>query len=182
MTTARCGTVSGYAAHRRRGEMTCQECRDAKAAYGRARDQRAGTCQQASCGRPVRARGWCGTHLSRVRRHGTVADPVQLTAAEKFWPNVTVGPVPVFAPELGPCLLWTGAVGSRGYGKFSVRRGELWQAHRWLWVAEVGPIPGETPELDHLCRVRICVRTRHLEPVTRAENLRREHQARRAAA
>lgn len=38
---ARCGTTAGYKAHRKRGETTCQTCRDAMAAYQRNRGQRA---------------------------------------------------------------------------------------------------------------------------------------------
>jgi hypothetical protein len=43
-------------------------------------------------------------------------------------------------------------------------------AHRWAYESEVGPIPiGLT--LDHLCKVRRCVRPDHLEAVTLQENL-----------
>lgn len=34
-SVARCGTLAGYAAHRRRGEETCSRCREANAAYQR---------------------------------------------------------------------------------------------------------------------------------------------------
>lgn len=33
-----CGSVGGYYRHRRRGEVTCQDCRDALAAYERAKN------------------------------------------------------------------------------------------------------------------------------------------------
>ena len=32
-------------------------------------------------------------------------------------------------------------------------------------------------QLDHLCRVALCVNPAHLELVTRTENIRRQHQA-----
>lgn len=35
--SARCGTPSGYQAHKRRGEETCRECRDAINAYSKAK-------------------------------------------------------------------------------------------------------------------------------------------------
>ena len=180
--TDNCGTVAGYSAHRRRGEATCQPCRDARARYSRRRDALAGTCKEDGCDRAVRARDWCGTHLSRVDRHGSPVLVVPLTAAQKFWPLTIDGPVPAYAPHLGACLLWTGPIGSKGYGKFSHGRGNLWLAHRWSYTEVVGPIPDDLPELDHLCRVQTCVRPHHLEPVTRAENLRRQHEARKAAA
>jgi len=44
------------------------------------------------------------------------------------------------------------------------------QAHRVLYEWTVGPVPAGL-ELDHLCRVRRCVRPSHLEPVSRRENL-----------
>lgn len=41
-----------------------------------------------------------------------------------------------------------------------------------MYELETGPIP-DGLDLDHLCRVRACVRPSHLEPVTRAVNLAR---------
>lgn len=76
------------------------------------------------------------------------------------------GPVPDYAPELGPCWLWTGAT-TVGYGRF---RGS--GVHRMAYEELVGPIP-DGLVMDHLCRVRHCVNPAHLEPVTLAENVRR---------
>ena len=80
-------------------------------------------------------------------------------------------------PELGPCWLWTGAVGgNRGYGNFAVdgRRSSkrYARAHRFAYELLVGPISAWLV-LDHLCRNHLCVNPAHLEPVTQAENLRR---------
>lgn len=47
------------------------------------------------------------------------------------------------------------------------------KAHRIAWQLFNGEVPiGLT--LDHLCRVVRCVNPEHLEPVTRAENTRRQ--------
>lgn len=67
----------------------------------------------------------------------------------------------------GGCWLWAGAFSSGGYGHYRNK-----SAHRVVYEALVGPIP-QGLDLDHLCRVRACVNPRHLEPVTRQENLRR---------
>lgn len=45
-------------------------------------------------------------------------------------------------------------------------------AHRWVYELMVAEIP-EGLELDHLCRNTSCVNPEHLEPVSRAENMRR---------
>ena len=41
-TPAHCGTTSGYARHKKRGEATCEPCRDAEAAYRASRPDRQG--------------------------------------------------------------------------------------------------------------------------------------------
>ena len=74
-------------------------------------------------------------------------------------------------PNTG-CWLWFGSGTQNGYGQFwiSSRRSQV--AHKFLYESIHGPI-GHGLNLDHLCRVRCCVNPNHLEPVTRAENLRR---------
>lgn len=71
----------------------------------------------------------------------------------------------------GRCWIWTGADNGRGYGKAKVS-GRSVYVHRAAYEALVGPIPAGL-DLDHLCRNRGCYNPAHLEPVTRAENLRR---------
>ena len=74
------------------------------------------------------------------------------------------------------CWLWTGAIMPNGYGHFiqrlatnSYRQG---YAHRFSYERYKGAIPpGDT--VDHLCRVRNCVRPEHLEACSRAENINR---------
>ncbi len=69
------------------------------------------------------------------------------------------------------CWLWTGAIGSVGYGNFT-NQGKTNGAHRWMYEQLVGPIPRGL-FLDHLCRNPLCVRADHLEPVTPGTNSRR---------
>jgi hypothetical protein len=82
--------------------------------------------------------------------------PVQ----ERFWEKVDKTP---------SCWLWTASCFKDGYGQFYPRHGEPKGAHIWLWEQTNGPVP-ESKELDHLCRVRKCVRPDHLEPVSHREN------------
>lgn len=99
--------------------------------------------------------------------------------AERFWPKVNKdGPIPAYAPHLGRCWLWVAGINSAGYGTIGRGRradGRVY-AHVWAWVDANGPVP-QGLELDHLCRVTHCVNPAHLEPVTRAENIRRGYAA-----
>ena len=79
------------------------------------------------------------------------------------------GPFPE-RKRLGRCWIWKGSIFSKtGYGAFKFKR-KLRGAHRLCYALYQGKIrDGLT--IDHLCRVRLCVNPRHLEPVTRRENI-----------
>lgn len=79
---------------------------------------------------------------------------------ERFWDSV----------QYGSCWKWQGPKTTSGYGNFSIGSKKHIQAHRWAYEFCVAPIP-EGLQLDHLCRVRLCVNPDHLEPVTCRENL-----------
>ena len=93
-------------------------------------------------------------------------------ALSRFWEKVDKnGPIPEHRPDLGPCWVWTGGRVRNGYGMTHLPGlGRL--AHVIAFVEHVGPVP-EGLELDHLCRVRHCCNPKHLEPVTRRENIMR---------
>jgi hypothetical protein len=67
------------------------------------------------------------------------------------------------------CCVWVGATDSGGYGKFYLDKKYL-GAHRVAFEYFVGPIVSGM-DIDHLCRMRLCVRPDHLRMVTRRENL-----------
>ncbi len=69
------------------------------------------------------------------------------------------------------CWIWRGAPDSWGYGRKLVC-GKVNIAHRWVWQQLRGEIP-VGKELDHLCKVKLCVNPDHLEPVSTRENQRR---------
>jgi len=68
----------------------------------------------------------------------------------------------------GGCWLWVGS----NNGRYPVFPKGGRYAHRWSYEHHVGPIP-EGYEIDHLCRVTLCVNPTHLEAVTPQENKRR---------
>lgn len=67
------------------------------------------------------------------------------------------------------CWIWQRATTKGGYGVTDRGDGRQTTAHRVYYERFVGPIPAGL-QLDHLCRVRLCVNPAHLEPVTSAEN------------
>lgn len=90
-----------------------------------------------------------------------MAPPVQ-PVGPRFWAKVDKG---------GECWVWTAGLNHEGYGKFWLN-GRTIAAHRVAYILTSGPIP-EGLTIDHLCRVRACVRPDHLEAVTIQENLAR---------
>ena len=127
------------------------------------------TCEIDGCARGHYARGWCEMHYQRWRSTG---DPMKTRILsqdhdpllERFWSKVDTS---------GDCWLWVGGTSDTGYGSFGCKvDGERvsMNAHRFSWELEHGPVPSGL-ELDHLCRVRRCVKPAHLEPVTHRENV-----------
>lgn len=91
------------------------------------------------------------------------------TLTARFWAKVD---------KTDTCWLWTGAVGQRDrYGRIALggRGAPIVLAHRASYEMAHGPIPVGL-QIDHLCRVRSCVRPDHLEAVPQRENIRRQLQ------
>lgn len=82
--------------------------------------------------------------------------------AERFWSKVD---------KSGECWTWTGATNHAGYGR-RYFRGRNIMAHRVAYILTQGPI-ADGMQIDHLCRVRLCVNPAHLEAVTQHENIMR---------
>lgn len=70
------------------------------------------------------------------------------------------------------CWLWQGPVMPNGYGQANAW-GKVWLVHRLAYTVMVDAIPAGL-QIDHTCRKRNCINPGHLEPVTQAENLRRQ--------
>jgi hypothetical protein len=87
-------------------------------------------------------------------------------AKARFWRKVSPAPS-------HECWLWRGAVGNSGYGNVG-RNKVTFLAHRLGYEFTYGPVPVGL-DLDHLCRVKLCVNPVHLEPVTFLVNMRRRY-------
>jgi HNH endonuclease len=129
-------------------------------------------------------RGWCQTHYQRWYARSDRSDPAVAKVilgpeGDQFWAKVNKdGPVPAYKPELGPCWIWTAGVDGHGYGQFGLKKStKAVRAHRYSFEAIVGPIDAGL-DLDHLCRVPLCVNPAHLEPVPRVTNVNRGWDAR----
>jgi len=71
-------------------------------------------------------------------------------------------------PPTTECWLWKGSIRGHGYGRLRLK-GRYVAAHRFAYELTKGPIPkGLT--IDHLCRVRNCIRPSHLEITTMRVN------------
>jgi hypothetical protein len=74
----------------------------------------------------------------------------------------------------GDCLIWTGAVDSRGYGHLSVR-GKIKRAHRYAFEEAIGPIPRGVGQhgicVMHACDRKLCCNPAHLSLGTHADNM-----------
>ena len=68
----------------------------------------------------------------------------------------------------GDCLVWTGSLTPKGYGRIMVD-GTRHAAHRFAWSVANGPIPAGAV-IDHVCHNRACVEPTHLRLATAAEN------------
>lgn len=119
------------------------------------------------------ARSMCSKHYWRWKRGQDVDGKSQRdkTLPERFWEKVS-------KPRgKNACWVWTGSKNSKGYGHFRVATSGstvVYKAHRWAWEEEHGVISPATLTIDHVvCGNTSCVRTSHMELVTRAENTRR---------
>lgn len=98
-------------------------------------------------------------------------DRTRESAVRRFLAKVDKdGPLSLHRPDLGPCWIWKPLGGVGGYGTFYLGKGMT--AHRASYILFIGPVP-DGLVIDHLCRVRNCVRPSHFEAVTLAENTRR---------
>ena len=71
--------------------------------------------------------------------------------------------------EVDDCWIWTRNKNSKGYGKFSVQKREVY-VHRYVYELVHGPIP-EGHQVLHSCDVRLCCNPDHLSTGTNEDNV-----------
>lgn len=81
--------------------------------------------------------------------------------------TISVATLNRYTVDSSGCWIYSGSVNNSGYGSISGRA-----AHRYFYETLVAAIPAGM-QVDHLCRVRLCVNPEHMEIVTQQENLRR---------
>ena len=146
-------------------------------------------CTVEGCEKPAKCRTLCGTHYTRLQRHGSPLAVKEIHGDDeaRFWSKVNRnGPpppsgTPAAARGLGCCWTWTGSFGSSKYGIFPRKGRPKTTAHRIAYEAVVGTIPNGL-EPDHLCEMNWCVNPEHLEMVTHQENCRRREIAKKRKA
>ena len=122
-------------------------------------------------------RYWEACRHGRWPRHNGLPSPLVPDKRHFQAQTVTFSlPTPAWREEERgygtPCWLWTGQRTPGGYGQAwafgpTGRRLFCTSAHRAMWQVFHGPLPpGHEVEVDHLCRVPLCVRPSHLEPVS----------------
>lgn len=108
-------------------------------------------CSIDGCGRRHHGDGLCGFHWWRRSRYG---DPLAGPPSAEDRYRAKLAP-----PNANGCILWTGLVGSDGYGKHSVNRRTV-RAHRYGWELAFGPIP-DGMLVCHRCDVPLCQNPEH---------------------
>ncbi len=87
----------------------------------------------------------------------------RMSPEERFWLKVE---------KTETCWIWHGGHKSNGYGQFKASTHTRQQrAHRYIYELTYGPIPCEL-QIDHICRVKACVRPNHLRVATPSQNSR----------
>lgn len=130
----------------------------------------ANICGTAGCGRPMVARGLCGSCYNRAKR----SDP-------NFVKRIFNNDVARFKSHLSApvgvagCVLWEAATNRDGYGIFAVGRSTM-LAHRYNYLHIRGLTIGKGLILGHTCiefgadrNNPACVA--HCRPMTQAENM-----------
>lgn len=129
-------------------------------------------CSIPDCDGQVKARGWCWLHLQRWYRHrDPLHEPPRSIPKPKRTRPTVLQRIFSQVEITDHCWIWLGVTTPDGYGRaWSGPGGAVKFVHRMMYELCVGPIP-DGLTIDHLCRVRPCIRTDHLEVVSLQTNI-----------
>jgi hypothetical protein len=121
-------------------------------------------CSVEGCERKYCAKGYCNTHYTHWRRHGTphCENLNWKPAPDRFLARVK--------KTDGGCWEWTGSKDRDGYGHIQID-GKTNRAHRYSWELNHGPIPAGML-VCHACNNPSCVKPEHLYLGTPEDNMR----------
>jgi len=125
------------------------------------------TCSVEDCAAPVRCKGVCNRHYTRLQRHG---DPL---IAKRLWKVSRAERLAAYTDRSGgpnACWPWTKALNDAGYGVIANRDGGTAIASRAAY--EIAHDAALDPDVDvmHLCNNPPCCNPAHLRAGTRAKN------------
>lgn len=122
-------------------------------------------CTVVGCGRIHKGHGLCHSHLeSENRGHDrSQFKPFLDTDLKRFLAKITI--------KRSGHWMWNAATASEGrYGMATFEK-RIRPAHVVSWLLFRGPVPEWADDVDHLCKVTLCVNPDHLDPKTHGDNV-----------
>jgi hypothetical protein len=122
-------------------------------------------CTVPGCDGKYRSRGMCSIHYDRWRKSVPKAERQPLPGLrERFFTKTRRDPA-------SGCLIWTGALDPRGYGRLGVTGRRTVFAHRLALEWRLGRSLEPGLEACHRCDTPACVEANHLYEGTRQQNV-----------